>query len=419
MSKDILHVDLNNFYASVETLVNPDLKGRPVAVCGDPEKRHGIVLAKSTVAKACGVSTGEPIWKAKEKCRDLVVVPPHYREYTNISRKVFGLYTTFTPLVESFGLDECWLDVTGVKRLFGEPAEVAYKIKEAVKKETGGLTVSIGVSFSKVFAKLGSDLKKPDAISVIDRSNYRSIAWKLPVSNMLMVGGSTEKTLRKYGIYTIGDLAQTDKKVLSARFGKFGEKLWNFANGIDDDTVMQYDGGTVPQSVGNGTTTPQDITNRQDAASVIYALCEVIAFRLRKYGMTASGVSLNMRNVSLKSFSRQHKLDEPTAAATVISEAALQILDTFYDFQTQPPLRTITVTTYDLLSDTSIMHSMLFEESKEAKVEKSVDVLRNKYGYGILKRGINMGTVFNCDAREVDDDFIPFEKFSGKESVIP
>lgn len=419
MNKDILHVDLNNFYASVETLVNPDLKGKPVAVCGDPEKRHGIVLAKSTAAKACGVSTGEPIWKAKEKCKDLIVVPPHYKEYTRISRQVFQLYTTFTPLVESFGLDECWLDVTGVRRLFGPPEEVAYKIKEAVKERTGGLTVSVGVSFSKVFAKLGSDLKKPDAISVIDKSNYRTIAWKLPVSNMLMVGSSTEKTLKKYGITTIGDLACADKRVISERFGKFGEKLWNYANGIDDDTVMQYDGDTVPQSVGNGTTTPKDVTNRQEAASVIYALCEVIAFRLRKYGMMASGVSLDLRNVNLKSFSRQHKLDNPTSAATEISEAALYILDNHYDFQTQPPLRTITVTAYHLLSDTSVMHGMLFEETKESKVEKSVDVLRNKYGYGILKRGINMGTVFNCDAREVDDDFIPFEKFTGKEDVIP
>lgn len=419
MNKDILHIDLNNFYASVETLVNPELKGKPVAVCGDPEKRHGIVLAKSSAAKACGVSTGEPIWKAKEKCKDLVVVSPHYKEYTKISRQVFQLYTTFTPLVESFGLDECWLDVTGVKRLFGQPEEVAYKIKEAVKEQTGGLTVSIGVSFSKVFAKLGSDLKKPDAISVIDKSNYQTIAWKLPVSDMLMVGSATEKTLKKYGVETIGDLACADKRVLAARFGKFGEKLWNYANGIDDDTVMQYDGGTVPQSVGNGTTTPQDVTNRQEAASVIYALCEVIAFRLRKYGMMASGVSLDLRNVNLKSFSRQHKLDNPTSAAAEISEGALYILDNNYDFQTQPPLRTITVTTYNLLSDTSVMHSLLFEESKESKVEKSVDVLRNKYGYGILKRGINIGTVFNCDAREVEDDFIPFEKFTGKDGVIP
>lgn len=419
MNKDILHVDLNNFYASVEALVNPELKGRPIAVCGDPEKRHGIVLAKSTAAKACGVSTGDPVWKAKEKCKDLVVVPPHYKEYTKISRQVFRLYTTFTPLVESFGLDECWLDVTGVKRLFGEPEEIAYKIKEAVKAETGGLTVSVGVSFSKVFSKLGSDLKKPDAISVIDKNNYRTVAWQLPVSDMLMVGGSTEKTLRKYGIKTIGDLACADKNVLSAKFGKFGEKLWNFANGIDDDTVAQYNGESVPQSVGNGTTTPKDVTNKQEATSVIYALCEVIAFRLRKYGMTACGVSLHMRNVNLKSFSRQHKLDNPTSAATDISEAALHILENHYDFQTQPPLRTITVTTYDLLSDTSVMHGLLYEESKESKVEKSVDVLRNKYGYGILKRGINMGTVFNCDAREVEDDFIPFEKFTGKDDVIP
>lgn len=250
MERVILHSDLNNFYASVECLDNTTLRGKPVAVCGDPELRHGIVLAKSYEAKAFGVATGQAIWEAKQRCPDLMVVPPRYDRYIELSQSVRALYVQYTDQVEPFGLDESWLDVGGSVGLFGDGKHIADEIRLRVRHEIG-LTVSVGVSFNKVFAKLGSDLKKPDATTVISRENFRELAWSQPVSDLLYVGPATTKKLGRYGIRTIGDLARTDPAFPHAILGKVGVMLWRFANGLDSSGVATYYAMPPIKSIGN------------------------------------------------------------------------------------------------------------------------------------------------------------------------
>lgn len=407
----ILHVDLNNFYASVEQVLNPDLKNKPIAVCGDPNKRHGIVLAKSSIAKQYGVQTAEPIWRAKQKCRDLIIVSPHYAEYVKYSKLVREIYLKYTPQVESFGLDECWLDVTGSIKLFGSGEEIAEKIRKEVKEVTGGLTVSIGVSFNKVFAKLGSDLKKPDAISIIDTANYKKVAWPLKANEMLYVGKSTYSKLKEFNINTIGDLANTDKGFLIETFGKSGETMFNSANGLDQEEVKYFTEENVPESIGNGTTTPKDVSLRNEAKSVIYALCEMIAFRLRSIGAICSFVSISIRDCSLNTHSKQGHLIAPTCSSDLIAKRALELLDDLYDFSKNKPIRTITVTVFKLSLSGDMVQSFIWEEvsQKNEQLDKSIDKLREKYGYNVLQRAINIGTIFTCDSREADDDFVSFK----------
>lgn len=406
----VLHVDINNFYASVAVLLNPELKGKPVAVCGDVEKRHGIILAKSEQAKKAGIKTGETVWAAKQKIKGLIFVPPDFKKYSEYSKKVYNIFTRFTPDVESFGLDECWLDLTGCQKLWGRGEQAAEKIKETIRQETG-LTVSIGVSFTKVFAKLGSDMKKPDAITVISKENYKTKVWRLKVSEMLFVGRHTEEKLNAMGIFTIGDLAQYDKNELKRHFGKVGDKLHHYANGTDNEQVKPYTYVHIPESVGNGTTTEEDITNLKDATSVIFALSEVIAFRLRALGLAASGVSLDLRDKALKSFCRQARFDFLTDSAYDIATLAIKILKQNYDFSRNLPLRTVTVAVGGLKSAEDLPQTFFDSEiQKNSKLESSIDSLRQKYGFGVLKRGITVNPVFSCDAREVEDEFIAFGK---------
>ena len=408
----ILHCDLNNFYASVEQVLNPDLIGKPIAVCGDPEKRHGIVLAKSTVAKQAGVQTAEPIWQAKRKCPDLIIVPPHYNEYVKYSKIVREIYVEFTAEVESFGLDECWLDVTGSQKLFGTPKEIAEKIREEVKRRTGGLTVSIGVSFTKVFAKLGSDLKKPDAVTVIDRNNYKKVAWSLDVGEMLYVGRSTRQKLKMLNINTIGDLANADTALIKRLFGKSGESMLQNARGIETDAVRCYTDRHIPESIGNGTTTPDDIASRMDASSVIYALSEMVAFRMRSHGAVGDVVTISVRDKELKHCSRQAKLHTPTNASDVIAKKALALLDEFYDFRHKLPIRTITVTMHGLSMGGDFIQVDFLDDSndKNEKLDQAIDKLRSKFGYNIIKRALNIGTIYSCDRSDDEEDFIPFDK---------
>ena len=411
-NKIILHVDLNNFYASVEQLLDPELRGKPIAVCGDPDKRHGIVLAKSTLAKKAGVQTAEPIWQAKRKCPNLIVVPPHYSEYVKYSKMVRDIYVKYTSQVESFGLDECWLDVTGSTKLFGNGAEIAEKIRQDVKDVTGGLTVSIGVSFTKVFAKLGSDLKKPDAVSIISPQNYKEVAWRLPVGDMLYIGRATERKLRAYNIHTIGDLARFDKQIIIREFGKSGEKMYDCANGLDDDSVKLYTDKRIPESIGNGTTTSEDIKTRLEAQSVIYSLSEMIAFRLRTLNMVAEGVSISLRDVKLSTHTKQGTLISPTNSSDIISKKAMDLLDSYYDFKKAIPLRTITVNVFKLFqSGEFVQYDLLHDDSKKLEsLDKAIDKLREKFGYNVLQRALNVGTIFVCDSKEADDDFVPFDK---------
>ena len=264
MSADraILHSDMNSFYASVEMMLDPKLRGKAVAVCGSTENRHGIVLAKSELAKRAGVKTGMVNWEAKQRCKDLILVPPQYDQYLKYSKLAHEIYYRYTDLVEPFGMDECWLDVTGCE-IYGKPLEIAEEIRQSVKEELG-LTVSIGVSFNKIFAKLGSDLKKPDAITVITKQNFKENIWPLAASELLYVGSATTKKLASYGIKTIGDLAATEPSTLKYMFGINGLKLWRYANGTDESRVMQKDFVSPVKSIGHGITCTADLDNEEE-----------------------------------------------------------------------------------------------------------------------------------------------------------
>ena len=255
MERTILHCDCNGFFASVECVHRPELKEVPMAVCGDPENRHGIILAKNELAKQYGVTTAETIWQAKRKCPQLVLVAPHHDEYAHYSRLVNEIYQQYTDRVEPFGIDESWLDVTGCEELFGDGVTIAETLRRRVREEIG-LTISVGVSFNKIFAKLGSDYKKPDATTVITRENFRQIVWPLPVGSLLYVGRAAQESLRRIGVTTIGELAQAEQKNLQLALGKLGEQLWVYANGMDESPVHRTDEKREVKSVGNGMTFP-------------------------------------------------------------------------------------------------------------------------------------------------------------------
>lgn len=252
--RSILHVDCNNFYASVECLYRPEIRDFPVAVAGDPEARHGIILAKNMMAKKLGVTTGEAIWEAKLKAPGLVLVPPDYKKYLRFSRMAREIYGEYTEQVESFGLDECWLDITGsLPMLYKDPVTIAHEIRQRVKEELG-ITVSVGVSFNKIFAKLGSDLKKPDAVTVIPYENFQEIVWPLPVGDLLYVGSATRRKLELVAVNTIGDLARYDRELLRWKLGKWGLILHDFANGLDTAPVRCIGEAEQIKSIGNGIT---------------------------------------------------------------------------------------------------------------------------------------------------------------------
>ena len=408
MDRTILHCDLNNFYASVEQKAHPEYDGMPLAVCGDPEARHGIVLAKNMLAKAAGVATGEAIWISRKKCPDIVFVPPHYDEYVRYSKQVFDIYTEFTDRVESFGLDECWLDVTGSLKLFGcDGKALADRIRETVKARTG-LTISAGVSFTKVLAKLGSDLKKPDATVVLDREHYMDVIGDMPPSELIMIGGSTSKKLELLGIRTIRALADADRTMLKEHFGVIADKLSDAARGIENDEVRLYYDKRVPKSVSHGTTTPRDMTTEEDVRIVVYALAELVAMRLRRYGLSAEGVGLSLREAAtLKHKSAQCTLSSPTSDAATIAEKALALLPKLHSFP--QPLRAVSVAA-TRLSDDSVTQLSLFDSSEEEKnLEKSIDDIRGKYGYKAVKRGLMLKNDLANGLHE-EDDFLPFKR---------
>lgn len=291
MDRTILHCDMNNFYASVECMLNPQLSGKPVAVGGDVENRHGIILAKNYEAKKYGIQTGEALWQAKQKCRNLIIVPPHYEEYLKYSRLAHSIYEDYTDLIEPYGMDEVWLDITGSTKLFGNGERVANVLRERIKFELG-LTISVGVSFCKVFAKLGSDMKKPDAVTVIPKDSFREVIWDLPASDLLGVGRSTDKVLSSYGIHTIGELANAYPDLIQRKLGKNGMMLLAFANGEDRSRVAPQDYEPPMKSVGHGITTVQDLENNAEVWNIILALTQDIGHKLRVYNKNAAGVPL-------------------------------------------------------------------------------------------------------------------------------
>ncbi len=388
----IFHCDLNCFFASVELLDKPALWDVPVAVCGDPKSRHGIILAKNEPAKKRGVQTAETVWQAKKKCPVLVLLPPHHELYEVYSRRVNEIYGRFTDLVEPFGIDESWLDVTGSLHLFGGDARaLADRIRATVKAETG-LTVSVGVSFNKVFAKLGSDLKKPDATTVIPPEGWRDIVWPLPVGDMLFAGRSTQRVLGQYGIETIGQLAACPEEMAEQLLGKMGGQLWRYANGLDNSPVRPGHQREAVKSVGNGTTFPADLVRWEQIRQGLAPLCDSVATRLRRQRLYAGGVSVTLKGADFKTVSRQTRLDEPTHLMRDIWETAQELARQIWKAPT--PIRAMTVTALyvtedgqayrqlDLLGQASAKRS-----ERQEKLESAVDAIREKYGSGAIRFG--------------------------------
>lgn len=305
--RDILHCDLNNFYASCECLVNSDIRDKPVAVCGSQKDRHGIVLAKNYLAKASGVATGQAIWQAKKLCPNLVVVEPHFPLYVDYSKKVRNILLQYTDLVEPFSIDESWLDVTDSK-IFGTPLQIAEEIRARVLRETG-LTVSIGVSFNKIFAKLGSDMKKPNAVTVITKQNFKQKVWNLPVGDLLMIGRATAKKLQDMGIKTIGQLAGLGKNFLQKKFGKNGITLHEYSNGIGHDVVQNYYQIPSPKSIGNSTTCYRDLSTNAEVKEVIATVAQSVVERMIEGGnIYAKTLYFWYKDSELHTFGKQCKL---------------------------------------------------------------------------------------------------------------
>lgn len=386
--RTILHVDLNNFYANVECLYNPALRDKPVAVAGDPKNRHGIILAKNMPAKKLGVKTGEAIWQAKNKVSDLICVPPQYDKYLRFSRAARQIYYRFTDQVEAFGIDECWLDVSGSLNLYGTGPEIAEKIRRTMKDELG-LTVSVGVSWNKIFAKFGSDYKKPDAVTCIKQDNYQDIIWKKPASELLYVGHATERKLKGIAIFTIGDLARRDPALLKLTLGKWGVILSDFARGLDSSPVRVIDERSAVKSIGNGVTTPRDITNADDAKIVYICLAESVAARLRENALKCTGVEITLRDNSLYTVTRQMQLPYPTCYAEDILKAALQLLYRNYDFYRNKHLRSIGLRGINLVTaETGYQLDMFAPDTtdKKDKLAKAVDQLRRRFGHDAVLR---------------------------------
>lgn len=381
----ILHADLNNFYASCECSRDMSIKDKPVAVCGSQEERHGIVLAKNYHAKAFGVSTGEAIWQAKQKCPDLVIVNPHYELYVKYSNLVRSIYLEYSNQVECMGMDECWIDISGRDMTIEKGTEIAHEIRERVKFETG-LTISVGVSFNKIFAKLGSDMKKPDAVTVIPRDRFKEIVWPLDASEMLGVGRATKKELDRYCISTIGKLAAMPEDFMIRHFGKIGLQLLCYARGEDRSPVMNAGVKIPAKSFGHGTTTVKDLTNNEEVWRVMLELTQDIGSNLKTCGQKASGVSIMIRDNSLYTKQWQCKLTIPTQSAFAIASKAYELFLRSYKWENE--IRSITVTAINLVDLNESVQLDLFTDyskmERQEVLENCVESLRSRFGKNII-----------------------------------
>ena len=402
MERVILHCDLNAFYASVELLAYPELRGQPVAVCGDPESRHGIILAKNEAAKRFGVKTAETIWQARQKCPELVLLPPHREQYRQYSRRMNEIYGQYTDLVEPFGIDESWLDITGSMHLFGnDAAAIADAIRARAARELG-LTLSVGVSFNKVFAKLGSDYRKPDATTVISPENWREMVWPLPVGSLLYAGPAAQRALGQYGVRTIGQLANVEPALPEHLLGKLGAQLWEYANGLDKSPVRPQHVKEPVKSVGNSCTFPENLTTRAQIRRGTAMLCDSVAGRLREQGLYCGAVQIGLKDAAFHSVSRQKQLPASTHLMRELLDAAMELIDRTWKPPT--PIRLINVTalaltdrreTYEQLD---LLAPQRTEESaKLERLESAIDSLRKKYGSQVISFGETSG-------KEVDEE---------------
>lgn len=375
----ILHSDMNSFYASVEMMLNPDLKGKAIAVCGSTEDRHGIVLAKSEKAKKYGVKTGMVNFEARQRCPELILVPPQYDQYLKYSKLAHEIYYRYTDQVEPFGMDECWLDVT--HSVVGSGLAIAEEIRQAVREELG-LTVSIGVSFNKIFAKLGSDMKKPDAITVISPDDFKEKVWPLPASDLLYVGRSTEHKLSGFGIHTIGELAATPPEMLKRWFGVNGIKLWHYANGTDNSRVMYLDFVSPVKSIGHGITCVADLKNEEEVYRVMLELSQDIGHKLRVNGLIAGGVQVCIRSNDLSGRQYQMQFDTPTRSPKEIADTARILFNKQYQWTT--PVRAVTVRAINLMPQAIPVQTTIFSDPERLeridRLETAIEDIRRRYG---------------------------------------
>lgn len=364
----ILHCDLNNFFASVECLDHPEWKDVPMAVCGSVEERHGIVLAKNEKAKKFGVKTAEAVWQAQIKCPELVVAPPHYEKYVHYSKTVRAIYERYTDKVEPFGMDECWLDITGSTLLFGNGEKIAHEIKEQVKKETG-LTISVGMSFNKVFAKLGSDLKKPDAVTVIDKQHFKPIVWPLPVQEMVGVGRATKKRLDSIGVTTLGELASTDPSLLRLTLGKAGEQLWLYAAGKDSSPVLSKSEIPPAKSFGRSVTCVRDLETNEEVAAVLLSLTEKVAASLRKNNVMATLVQIHIRDENFAVRECQAPLSQPTRIVEMLFSLGMELF--LKNWKWECSVRSIGIRACELVEEKCFsQYSLFYSSSRYEKLER-------------------------------------------------
>lgn len=399
----ILHSDLNCFYASVEMMLNPALRGKAVAVCGSTEERHGIVLAKSELAKRAGIKTGMVAWEAKQKCPNLVFVPPQYEQYLKYSALARSVYTRFTDQVEPYGMDECWLDVTGSWGIAGSGMEIAETIRKTMREELG-LTVSIGVSYNKIFAKLGSDMKKPDAITQITSSDFKDKVWPLPASDLLYVGRVTNEKLARYGVHTIGDIAHLDPETMQRWFGVNGLYIWRYAAGLDTAPVMNRDFVSPVKSIGHGITCVADLLNEDEVWKVILELSQDIGHRLRIHKLKASGVQITVRSNDLSGRQFQGKLSLATQSPMLIAEKARSLFAEHYRWAT--PVRAVTVRAIDLRPKDEPEQIDMFVDPRRVdraeRLDNCIEEIRRRFGKRAVYAATLMGDIkMPCDGRDL------------------
>ena len=385
--RKIVHADINHCYAQIIEMMYPELRDVPMAVGGNEAQRHGIILARNLKAKAYGVTTAESLREAYKKCPHLVIVPPKYELFMIYTEKVKDIYREYTDQVESFGLDEAWFDITNSQALFGDAVSIARRIQYRVKEEIG-LTISMGVSFNKVFAKLGSDMIKPSGFVEICKDNFKDVVWPLPVEDLLYVGSKTKEKLNRKGIDTIGDLANTPLEVIQKLLGKNGAMIWNFSWGLDETDVALIGTTTVPKSIGNSITTPQDITSQLEARIVFQVLAESVASRLKDEGLQGCVLSVSFRDVNLSSYVRQQKLDQPTNISSEIMQAVMHLVQTNCDFRT--PLRSVGIQMTHLAPYQGVSQLNLFDDYRQREKEEAIDAcmdeIRERFGFDSVQR---------------------------------
>ena len=411
--RTILHCDMNAFFASVELLDKPELADKPAAVCGNPDARHGIILAKNEIAKKYGIITAETVWQARKKCPELILLKAHHDKYDNYFKLINEIYAEFTNMIEPFSIDESWLDVTASEKLFGSGEQIAYKIKDTIKRKLG-LTQSIGVSYNKIFAKMGSEYKKPDAVTVITEENFKKLLWPLPARELFSVGAATATKLNSMGIHTIGDIASYERSVLVGTLGKQGGVIFDYANGLDDSPVIPSTERRKIKSVGNGITFRRDLKTEEDILTALSSLSDTVSGRLRKYRLKCCGVKVDIKDSQFRAISRQMQLTSPTNLAENIRVAAMQIIRD--SWQIGVPIRLITVTGIGIVPE-DISEQLSFldgagmdagssDQSARERLERTMDEIRGRYGKASVTYGRIIGNDIGInlvDQRNDDD----------------